>query len=194
MRNSIWLVLVVGLALVGCGEGSEDAEINDGALAQEALDSEDFVSSKCPVKKNSLNAIQENDVAPARRSAAAAVFENSASPQRTRASAEPGWGTKYPLIVAVDRGPVDVAVMDDGDATVRLAYVERPEPDSIEGAYQRLRLVPCAEDAAKKWRFWPGEFVADREDVCVKLAVRDGSGEVSIQQVSLGNACPEGVD
>lgn len=192
MKKLGGFMLVAGLALVGCGGRAQVVVLNDGALTTEALASTDSVASKCPVKRNDLNAIQEEAPAPNRPSDSAAVFENSAPPQRTSAGGV--WGTKYPLVVAVDRGSVDVAVIDDGAATVRIAYVERPRDDTVDGAYRRVRFVPCAEDASQEWRFWPGAFIADRENACVKVAIRDGRGELSVERLSLGNGCPEGAD
>lgn len=194
MKKSMGLMIALGIALVGCGGGAQYVVLNDGAVAREALASEDFVASKCPVERNSLNAIQGRGTPPNQRSESVAMFEGSGPPQRSRTGEEELWGTKYPLKVAVDRGPIDIAVIDDGDAKVRMTYVSWASQQSMDAGFQRVQLNPCEEDSSRAYRFWPGGFMADREDVCVKVAIRDGSGEVTVEQVSLGEGCPDGVD
>lgn len=197
MRKSIGLVGLVGVLVVGCSGGEEPAEVNDGASAETALASADAHETKCPRTTGGTysrgSALVTRQM---RRSVGPVVFlGNPVPPQRLRAAEGKPWVKKAPIAVRVGTEPVDVALMDSDGAKVAISYDDSNSWRSIDAGYRRVRFVPCEGDPSKPtWYSWPGGISSDRENVCLKFAIREGSGEISVQQHSFGSACPEGSD
>lgn len=195
MKNSIGFLTLLGLAVAGCGGGGQYVVLNDGALAREALASSDVNETFCPVRGGTYSRGETPVTDRMERMARPVVLENLTPPQQWRSNDGEPWTTKAPIAVRVGTEPVDIAVMDSGDATVRLAYEDWSAQKSVDAAYQRIRFMPCKGDPAEPtWYGWPGAILSDTENVCLKLAVREGDGDISVHQVPLGDACPAGVD
>lgn len=163
---------------------------DEGAMATSALASADAHSTLCPKKGGTYSRIEMRPTARMRRTAAPVVIEDLTPPQKFRTSPGRPWVTKAPIAVRLGAKPVDVSVMDAGGSKVGLVYDDWPTHPSPEAAYQRIRFAPCEGDpAAPTWYGWPGSIVADRENVCVDLAVREEGELLSLDRVSLGNGC-----
>lgn len=186
---------LVAVAIAGCG-GSTEAKEDEGAELTAALASSDVHETLCPVRGGTYSRGEwAKPDARMQRSASPVVLENLAPPQRFRTAPGKPWVTKAPIAVRLDGKPVEIAVADSGGAKVGLRYDYFAREYSPEGAFDRIRFLPCDGDPAEAtWFGWPGGIVSDKENVCLKLAVREGNGDVSMLQVPLGNACPEGVD
>lgn len=189
-------VLVLALTVVGCGSGADSDKDDEGAELVAALASTDVHDTLCPVRGGTYSRGEwQKPDARMRRSVSPVVLENLTAPQRFRTSPGKPWVTKSPIAVRLDGDPVEIAVMDSGGAEVGLIYDAWPKEYAPETAYDKIRFLPCDEDPSEPtWYGWPGSIVADRRDVCLKLAVREGDGTLSIQQVSLGDGCPEPAD
>lgn len=196
MKKSMGLMIALGLALVGCGGGAQYVVLNDGAMAREALASSDVHDTLCPVRGGTYSRGEwARPDERMRANGSPVVMDNVVPPQLGRSYKARPWLTKAPIAVRLDGEPVEIAVMDSGDAKVGMIYDAWPKEYSPASAYEKIRFLPCNDDPSEPtWFGWPGAIVADKRDICLKLAVREGDGDVSVLQVPLGNACPAGVD
>ena len=198
MRKSRFFCgFVLALAIVagGCGTESEPVAGDEGTNAQVALASTDVKTTHCKGTSDSYSRGEPRPTARMRRSASPIILEPNTRPQQFKRLDNEPWVTKAPIAVRTGTKPVDVAVMDAGGAKVGLAYDDWSAQKSPDAAYQRIRFAPCEGDATKPtWFGWPGAIVADRENVCLELAVREESGDVSLERVSLGSGCPGETD
>lgn len=115
------------------------------------------------------------------------------APQRDRQSDTPLWIRKVPLWAELSTD-LDIAVVDDGTTTVRLAYQDPGSQRSLKNAYQRVRFGPClkapAKDGEAFWSGRPGAVISDKPDFCLTLAVRKGrSGQEQLIKLPMGHAC-----
>jgi hypothetical protein len=162
-------------------------------MAVAALASTDAYTTLCPETSDTYSRGEARPTARMRRTAAPVVIDDLTPPQQIRAWDAKPWLTKTPIAVRLDGRPVEVAVMDSGDAKVGLAFDDWSAQKSSAAAYQRIRFLPCEGDPSKPtWFGWPGAIVADREKACVDLAIREENGDVSLDRVSLGDGCPVG--
>lgn len=191
-------VFMLALLVAGCSDGSTVgvSKVDEGAQLNDALASEDVHETLCPVEGGTYSRGEwAKPDARMRRSASPVILENLTPPQRFRTSPGKPWVTKAPVAVRLDGEPVEIAVLNPGDAEVGLLYDEFPREYAAEAAYERIRFLPCDGDPTEPtWFGWPGSIVADQRDVCLKLAVREGEGAISVQQVSLGDGCPARTD
>lgn len=169
---------------------------DEGAELVAGLASADVHDTRCPAEGGTYSRGEwEKPDARMRRSGSPVILENLTAPQRFRTSPGKPWVTKAPIAVRLDGKPVELAVMDGDGAEVGLLYDEWPREYSPEVGYDRIRFLPCKDDPRKPtWYGWPGSIIANRENVCLKLAVREADGATSVQRVSLGDGCPEAAD
>lgn len=185
------LVLATGLVSVGCGADSEPVANDGGAAAQAALASTDLQTTLCKGSSDGYSRGEAPVTRRMRRSASPLIVEPVPRLEGERHRKGEPWGTKAPIYVRTGTKPVEVAVMETGGATVGLAYDDWSAQKSPEAAYQRVRFAPCKGDpASPTWYGWPGSIVADRENVCLDLAIREENGDISLERISLGNGCP----
>lgn len=183
--------LAIALVSVGCGSDSESVAVDEGTTAVKALASTDEQTTFCKTTSDTYSRGEAGVTARMRRSSSPVIIEPNTPPQQIRGWDAKPWLTKAPIYVRTGTKPVDVAVMATDGTEVGLAYDDWSAQKSPKAAYQRVRFAPCEGDpASPTWYGWPGAIVADRENVCLDLAIREEDGDISIERISLGNGCP----